>query len=109
MRAFRLGKQDAVFFLVGQRAHVKRDIRSALLDSPPYAARAELEFRAELLTLTEHHLDGCPEYRAAWPGWRPTDDITGFPFLHVGAFKSIRFVTKGVGLSATGLVIAKTG
>ena len=71
---------------------------TALLDSPPYAARAELEFRAELLTLTEHHLDGCPEYRAAWPGWRPTDDITGFPFLHVGAFKSIRFVTNAAGL-----------
>jgi hypothetical protein len=71
---------------------------TTLLDSPPYAARAEREFRAELLALTQHHLDGCPEYRAAWPGWRPTDDVAGFPFLHVGAFKSIRFVTSAAGL-----------
>lgn len=71
---------------------------TALLDSPPYAGRGEREFRAELLTLTEHHLDGCPEYRAAWPGWRPTDEVAGFPFLHVGVFKSIRFVTSAAGL-----------
>jgi hypothetical protein len=71
---------------------------TALLDSPPYAERAEREFRAELLALTEHHLGGCPEYRAIWPGWWPPDDIAGFPFLHVGTFKSIRFVTSAPGL-----------
>jgi hypothetical protein len=71
---------------------------TTLLDSPPYAVRDEREFRAELLTLTEHHLAGCPEYRAAWPAWRPTDDVAGFPFLHVGTFKSIRFLTSAAGL-----------
>jgi hypothetical protein len=71
---------------------------TTLLDSPPYAARGEREFRGELLTLTEHHLAGCPEYRAAWPTWRPTDDVAGFPFLHVGTFKSIEFVTSATGL-----------
>ncbi len=71
---------------------------SALLERGPYSARDERTFIAELTALTEHHLAGCPEYGRVWPEWRPTKDISDFPFLHVGTFKAIQFTTRAEGL-----------
>ncbi len=71
---------------------------SALLERPPYGPRDDSAFRAELAALTEHHLAGCPEYARIWPNWNRTGEISDFPFLHVGTFKSVQFTTKAEGL-----------
>ena len=71
---------------------------SALLERPPYGPRDESVFRAELSALTAHHLAGCPEYARIWPNWKPTGNIADFPFVHVGAFKSVQFTTQAEGL-----------
>lgn len=71
---------------------------STLLEKAPYGERDESAFLAELRSLTEHHLAACPEYARIWPCWKPSSQVADFPFLHVGAFKSIQFVTAGSGL-----------
>lgn len=71
---------------------------SVLLDRSPYSERDDAAFLSELLKLTRHHLDGCPEYARIWPGWNKSADIADFPFLHVGTFKAVHFLTSGTGL-----------
>jgi hypothetical protein len=66
---------------------------SALLEKRPYGERDESAFLSELRHLTEHHLAGCAEYARIWPRWKGSGGLADFPFLHVGAFKSIQFVT----------------
>lgn len=71
---------------------------SALLDKAPYGERDESVFLSELRGLTEHHLAGCEEYARVWPRWKGSAELSDFPFLHVGAFKSIQFVTAAASL-----------
>lgn len=66
---------------------------SALLDRNPYGEREASAFLVELHKLTRHHLAGCAEYARIWPNWKGAEDVAEFPFLHVAAFKSVRFVT----------------
>ena len=66
---------------------------SALLERDPYGERDDAAFLSELRILTGHHLSGCAEYRRVWPHWDAADGIAGYPFLHVGLFKSLQFVT----------------
>jgi hypothetical protein len=69
---------------------------SALLERSPYSDRDDRVFLAELRALTAYHLSGCAEYARIWSGWNGADGIAEFPYLHVGAFKSRRFVTNAV-------------
>jgi acyl-protein synthetase LuxE len=71
---------------------------SALLDRHPYGECDERAFVTELRALTQHHLAGCAEYARIWPNWKDSADVASFPFLHVGAFKAIQFVTSGCGI-----------
>ncbi len=71
---------------------------STLLERGPYGERDDQAFLSELRTLSEHHLGGCAEYARIWPGWSGGEDISDFPFLHVGVFKSMLFVTNGAGI-----------
>jgi hypothetical protein len=71
---------------------------SSLLQLSPFAERRNDVFLRELAELTAHHLAGCPEYAHIWSNWRSRDNVASFPFLHVGAFKSIRFKTNAVGI-----------
>lgn len=71
---------------------------SALLQQNPYGERDDRVFLSELRTLTRHHIAGCPEYRHAWQNWDGAEDVAEFPFLHVGAFKSMQFVTNAPGI-----------
>lgn len=72
---------------------------SALLDRSPYSERDDHAFLSDLRTLTEHHLAGCPEYARIWPHWTSAEAVSEFPFLHVGTFKSVRFVTLTPGIT----------
>ncbi|HEU5401950.1 MAG TPA: hypothetical protein VFU86_11365 [Terriglobales bacterium] len=71
---------------------------SALLERSPYGERDESAFLSELRALTEHHLGSCAEYSRIWPRWKRSNEVADFPFLHVGTFKSVPFVTSGSGL-----------
>lgn len=71
---------------------------SALLDRSPYSERDDRAFLSELRALTEHHLAGCAEYARIWPHWNCAEQLAGLPFLHVGTFKSLRFVTRSPGI-----------
>ncbi len=72
---------------------------SALLERSPYGARDDHAFLSELRTLTAHHLAGCAEYARIWPLWTSAEEPAGFPFLHVGTFKSARFMTVSPGIN----------
>ena len=72
---------------------------SALLERSPYSERDDRVFLAELRTLTVHHLAGCAEYASIWSDWTSAEEPAGFPFLHVGTFKSARFVTHSAGIT----------
>lgn len=71
---------------------------SALLGRSPYGERDDGVFLSELRALTEHHLAGCPEYARIWSHCTGAEEIAGFPFLHVGTFKSLDFLTSGTGI-----------
>jgi hypothetical protein len=66
---------------------------SALLDRPPYSARDDAAFLAEMQRLTRHHLKGCAEYARIWPSWRGAGSVDELPFLHVDLFKRLEFRT----------------
>lgn len=66
---------------------------STLLDLPPYGPRNDEQYLAEINDLTRHHLAGCPEYRRMFPDWRPSDEVSGIPFIHVGVFKHLELKT----------------
>jgi hypothetical protein len=72
---------------------------SALLERSPYSERDDPAFLAELHALTQHHLAGCPEYARIWPYWSGAEEPAGFPFLHVGTFKSAQLVTRSAGIN----------
>lgn len=66
---------------------------SALLDKPPYSLRDDTTFLKELTRLTNHHLEGCIEYKNIWRDWENTGKVEDFPFLHVGLFKHLDLKT----------------
>lgn len=71
---------------------------TSLLDAPPYGPREDDQLLRELDALTQHHLLGCPEYRRIWPETRTPTSIADLPFLHVGTFKHVRFLTQAAGI-----------
>jgi len=71
---------------------------TALLEQPPFAARDDAAFLAEMNALTQWHLENCPAYRAVWPAWRPAARAEDLPYLHAGLFKHVLFKTAGVGI-----------
>jgi hypothetical protein len=71
---------------------------STLLERGPYGERDDRIFLSELRTFTEHHLAGCSEYAYIWPDWKPAETVAEFPFLHVGMFKAVKFVTNAIGI-----------
>lgn len=66
---------------------------SSLLDRPPYAARDDSGFLAEMQRLTHHHLKGCADFARIWPEWRGAGAVDELPFLHVDLFKRLEFRT----------------
>ena len=66
---------------------------SELLDRPPYSARDDAAFLAEMLRLTWHHLQGCPAYARIWADWIGAGAVDELPFLHVDLFKRLEFRT----------------
>ncbi|MGC9947361.1 MAG: hypothetical protein ABSF64_13410 [Bryobacteraceae bacterium] len=71
---------------------------SELLDRPPYSARDDNAFLAEMQRLTRHHLEGCPAYARIWPKWKCAGTAEELPFLHVDLFKRLEFRTVAAGL-----------
>jgi hypothetical protein len=72
--------------------------RSALLDHPPFGPREDELLREELVALTRHHLAGCPQYAAMWPGWSDAESLVELPFVHATVFKYLRPRTKAEGI-----------
>lgn len=70
---------------------------SQLLDRPPYSARDDSAFLAEMQCLTRHHLDGCETYARIWPKWGGVATAEELPFLHVDLFKRLEFRTRAEG------------
>jgi hypothetical protein len=70
-----------------------------LLDLAPFGARDDARLLAELERLSDAHLEGCPEFAAMWPGWRPDGTIAGLPFVHTQVFKHLRLRTTGEGIA----------
>jgi hypothetical protein len=66
-----------------------------LLESPPFGPRDDDELLAELIALTQRHLDGCPEYAAVWRHWSGADSVAELPYLHAGVFKHLSLRTEG--------------
>jgi hypothetical protein len=77
---------------------------SNLLDNPPFAKRDQEQFLRELTELTRFQLEGCEEYRRMWPDWKCTEDVSQFPFIHVGVFKRITLRTSSATIK-TGRVL----
>jgi len=55
----------------------------------PYAQRDDRGFLAEMIALTRHHLDACPEYSRIHPRWSDAGSVAELPYLHAGVFKHI--------------------
>ena len=70
---------------------------SELLDRRPFAERDEARFVREMAELTQHHLDGCPEFRRMWPAWRGAASAEELPFVHVAVFKRLLLRTNNAG------------
>lgn len=71
---------------------------SELVDRPPYSARDDAAFLAEMQQLTRRHLEGCPAYARIWPKWNGADTAAELPFLHVDLFKRLEFRTETAGM-----------
>ncbi len=71
----------------------------SMLDRPPYGARDDAEFLAEMKRLDEHHRRGCPVYAAVHPQARCAESIEQIPFLHIGMFKHFDLRTNFRGAS----------
>jgi len=69
-----------------------------LLDRPPFAARDDERFLAEMNALTRSHLEGCAPYARMWPGAREAASVAELPFVHVGLFKHLALRTERAGL-----------
>jgi len=70
-----------------------------LLDTQhPYGPRSDAEFLSEMITLTQSHLQGCPEYTRIFPDFHQVTKIADLPFLHAGLFKNIHFKTQSEGI-----------
>lgn len=76
---------------------------SALLEQPPYGTRDAAAFLTEITGLTEYHRTHCPEYARVLQGWPRSEagdagtgaaGIQDLPFMHVSAFKHLRFQTQ---------------
>ncbi len=72
---------------------------AGLLDLAPFGPRDDARLVAELERLTAVHLEGCPEFAAMWPGWRPDGTIAGLPYVHTQVFKHLRLRTTGEGIA----------
>jgi len=64
----------------------------------PWGERDDAGLLDELEALTRHHLHGCPAYAAMWPDWDGAEDVTGLPWVHVGAFKHLDLRTRAEGI-----------
>jgi len=64
-----------------------------ILQAPPYGERDDAGFLSELNALTQHHVDGCPEYEKLYGKLPKAENVEEVPFLHVGLFKYIEFRT----------------
>ena len=67
---------------------------SDLLNQPPYGARDEAGFVAQMAALSRFHLDHCDAYRRVFPDWTGAGQISDLPYLHVSAFKHHDFRTQ---------------
>ena len=64
-----------------------------ILQAPPYGERDDARFLSELNALTQHHVNGCPEYSNLYGHLPEADNLEEVPFLHVGLFKHVEFKT----------------
>ena len=71
---------------------------SRLLDQAPYGPRDDELFLQEANALNHHHCDGCAAYARVWPGGHSVQRIEDLPFLHVGVFKHVEFMTSATGI-----------
>lgn len=69
-----------------------------LLEAPPFVERDDELFLHEMVALSRHHLDGCPEYARIWNGWQGAECVEELPYLHVGLFKHVLLKTHAEGI-----------
>lgn len=71
---------------------------TSLGDLKPYSKRDPDSFLKNANVLTQHHIDGCPEYSKIFSNWSSSSKVEDLPYLHVGVFKEIDFRTSGEGI-----------
>lgn len=67
---------------------------SDLMSLPVYGPRDDAAFLAEMNRITRFHCKHCAEYARVFPDFVPTTRVEDLPFLHVSAFKYMRFRTQ---------------
>jgi hypothetical protein len=82
---------------------------SALLQLPPFAARDEGAFLAEMNELSSWHLERCAPYRAMWPSACRTAHLADLPFVHVSVFKHLLLQSLGTAHHRTLLSSSTSG
>lgn len=67
---------------------------SKLLELSPFQKRLPEVFLEEINQLTLAHWHGCPLYQKIFPEWKNANSHEEIPFLHVGLYKRLNFITQ---------------